>query len=269
MKKILLLGSSGQVGRALEKALREDYQVIPAAGHKRPEGGYCLPVEEPEKLLEVLEREEPEIVISAIRGDYQAQMRFHELLAEWLTEKEKRLLYVSTANVFDGNLSRPRMEEDPPEAESEYGVFKQECEAMLREKRGDQLIIFRLAAVWDRACPRARQLELHSRSGEAHHVWQGDAVNITLARQVGDYAKYVLGHDLRGIFHVGTTDVVDHFAFEKMACRALGIVPPEFEIEEVTPQAYQAVIPSRKEIPAEMQLTVAQVLEALRGGPLD
>ena len=157
---------------------------------------------------------------------------------------------MSTANVFDGNLSRPRTEEDPPEAESEYGVFKQKCEAMLGERLGEQLIIFRLAAVWNRDCPRVRQLELHSRSGEAHHVWQGDAVNVTLAKQIGDYAKYVLAHGLRGIFHVGTTDVVDHFAFEEMVCRALGIAPPEFEVEKVMPQAFQAVIPARKEIPA-------------------
>lgn len=135
---------------------------------------------------------------------------------------------------------------------------------MLRERLGEQLIIFRLAAVWDRDCPRVWQLELHSRSREAHHVWRGDAVNITLAKQIGDYAEYVLRHGLRGIFHVGTTDTVDHFAFEKMVCEARGIMPPEFEVEEVAPQAYQAVIPARKEIPGEMQLTVAQVLEALQ-----
>lgn len=263
MKKILLLGSSGLVGRTMEKALREDYQIVPAAGHTEQEGGYCLPVEEPGKLAEVLEREDPEIVISTIRGDYRAQMRFHETLADWLAGTEKKLLYVSTANVFDGNLSRPWTEEDPPAPESDYGVFKRDCEVMLTEKLGGHLIIFRLAAVWDRDCPRVRQLEAHGRNGEAHHVWQGDAVNITLARQVGDYAKYVLEHDLKGIFHVGTTDTVDYFAFEKMVCEALGIAPPEFEVEVAESQAFQAVIPARKEIPGEMQLTVAQVVEAL------
>lgn len=264
MKKILLLGSSGLVGRAMEKALREDYQIIPAAGHGKPEGGYCLPAEEPEKLLEVLERENPEIVISTIRGDYQAQMRFHEALTDWLRGKEKRLLYVSTANVFDRDLSRPRTEEDPPVPESEYGIFKRDCEAMLTEKLGERLIIFRPPSVWAPACPRIQALEAHSRSGEPHRTIQGDAVNVTLARQMGDYAKYVLDHDLRGIFHVGTTDTVDYFAFEKMVCEACGIEPPEFEVEEVVPQAYQAVLPAREEIPEEMQLTVAQVVEALR-----
>ena len=73
-EKILLLGANGLVGRAVAAALREDYQIIPAAGHSTPEGGYCLPVEEPGRLAEVLDREAPEIVISSIRGDFGQQM---------------------------------------------------------------------------------------------------------------------------------------------------------------------------------------------------
>lgn len=134
MKNILLLGSTGLVGRAMDEALREDYQIIPAAGHQEPEGGYCLPVEEPQRLPKVLEHENPEIVISTIRGDFRAQLRFHEMLADWLAEKDRQLLYVSTSNVFDGELSRPHTESDPPAAESEYGIFKQKCEAMLSKK---------------------------------------------------------------------------------------------------------------------------------------
>jgi len=136
--KVLLLGSSGLVGRAMKEALRDAYQVIPAAGHQVPEGGYCLPVEEPERLVNALDRENPEVVISSIRGNYPAQMVFHGRLADWLAGKEKRLLYVSTANVFDGDLSRPWTEADPPEPESEYGIFKRDCEAMLEEKLGKE-----------------------------------------------------------------------------------------------------------------------------------
>lgn len=262
-KKVLLLGSSGLAGRVMEEALREDYRVVPAAGHQAPEGGYCLPVEEPQRLLEVLEHENPEIVISTIRGDFRAQMEFHEALADWLAGRKKRLLYVSTANVFDGDLSRPHTESDPPAAESEYGIFKQKCEAMLSKKLGERLIVFRPASVWAAGCPRIRLLEEQSRSGKMHHTIHGDAVNVTLAGQIGEYAKYVLAHDLWGIFHVGTTDMADYFEFEKMVCEVCHIALPEFEIEEVPVQAYQAVIPTREEIPTELQMTVAQVLEAL------
>ena len=263
-KKVLLLGANGLVGRAAAAALREAYQVIPAAGHSAPAGGYCLPVEEPERLTEVLEREAPEIVISSIRGDFGRQMAFHEALAEWMAGHEARLLYMSTANVFDGDLSRPWTETDTPRPGSDYGVFKRDCEMMLEERLGERLIVFRLASVWAPDCPRIQLLEEHSQSGERHHTWRGDAVNVTLARQIGDYARYVLEHDLRGIFHVGTTDTVDYFAFEKMLCEALGIQEPVFEIEETGREAYQAVLPGRKEIPDALQMMTAQVLEVLR-----
>lgn len=264
-EKVLLLGANGLVGRAVAAALREAYQVVPAAGHSAPEDGYCLPVEKPGRLAEVLEREAPEIVISSVRGDFGQQMVFHEALAEGLAGSGARLLYVSTANVFDGDLSQPWREADVPRPQSEYGVFKRDCEAMLAERLGERLIVFRLPPVWSEDCPRVRMLERHSRSGEPHHTWQGDTVNVALARQVGDWARHVLGHGLRGIFHVGTTDMVDYFAFEKMVCGALGIPEPVFEIEEAGGEAYQAVLPGREDIPEELQMTVAQVLESLRG----
>jgi len=264
-KKVLLLGSTGLAGRAIWQSLREDYPIIPAAGHGKPEGGYCLPAEEPEKLLEVLQQEKPEIVISTIRGEYQAQMAFHETLADWMAGEEKRLLYLSTVNVFDGGLSQPWTEADTPRPASDYGIFKRDCEEMLREKLGVQLIIFRLATVWAPDCPRIQLLASHAQSGKPHHTWVGNRVNVTLARQIGDYAKYVLKHDLRGIFHVGTTDTVDYLTFEKMVCEALGIREPAFEIAET--EAYQAVLPGRREIPDALQMTAAQVLQELRSAP--
>lgn len=262
--RVLLIGGSGLVGQAAAAALRKDYQVIPTAGHHEIENGCCLRAEDPERLLEILERENPEIVISSIRGNYQAQMTFHAELAGWLAGKDKRLLYVSTANVFDGDLSRPWTEDDPPMPESDYGIFKRDCEEMLKKSLGNQLIIFRLPAVWSPDCPRVHQLEEHSRSGELHHTYAGDMVNIAYTKQIGDYAKYVLDHDLRGVFHVGTTDIVDYFVFEKMVCEALNIKPPKFAAEAAEPAAFQAVIPARKDIPDDLQMTVEQVLSALK-----
>lgn len=262
--KVLLIGGSGLVGKAIAAALQKNYQVISTAGHHEPENGYCLPVENPERLLEILEREDPDIVISSIRGNFQAQIWFHAELAHWLTGKDKRLLYVSTVNVFDGDLSRPRTEEDPPSPESDYGIFKRDCEAMLSESLGNRLIIFRPATVWDFDCPRVRQLKSHSCSEELHHTHSGIIVNVTYAKQIGTYAKYVLDHNLGGIFHIGTTDTVDYFTFEKMICETLDIKPPKFEVKETRPTAFQAVIPARKDIPDDLQLTVEQVLAALR-----
>ena len=264
-KKILLLGGNGLVGKAVAEALGNDYQIVPTAGHHDPENGDRLTVEEPNKLVEILIREEPDIVISSIRGNFQAQINFHRTLANWLVEKKKQLLYMSTANVFDGNSSQPWTEDDPPMPESDYGIFKRDCEAMLRQLLGSQLIIFRLAAVWSFDCPRIQQLKLHSQNKEPHYTYPNYMINVTPAKQIGEYAKYVLDHNLHGIFHVGTTDMVDYSSCEKMVCQALDIKFPHFVTEDATAEkVFFAVLPSRKEIPANLQMTVSNVLSTLK-----
>lgn len=263
-KKVLLIGGSGLVGQAVAEALGDDYQMIPTAGHHDPENGYRLTAEEPNKLVEILNREGPDIVVSSIHGNYQAQTSFHKALADRLAEKKKRLLYMSTANVFDGNLSQPWSEDDPPMPKSDYGSFKRDCEAMLSRLLGDQLIIFRLAAVWSFDCPRVQQLKLHSQNRAPHCTYPNYMINVTLAKQIGGYAKYVLDHDLHGIFHIGTTDMVDYFSFEKMVCRALNIEFPQFVTEAAAEKVFFAVLPSRTEIPDDLQMTVSDVLSALK-----
>ena len=90
-------------------------------------------------------------------------------------------------------------------------------------------------------------------------------INVTLAKQIGEYAKYVLDHNLHGIFHVGTTDMVDYSSFEKMVCQALDIKFPQFVTEYATAEkVFFAVLPSRKDILANLQMTASNVLSALK-----
>lgn len=265
MKKILLLGGTGLVGKAIHQALRDTYQVVITAGHHEVTGGWRLPAEEPERLLSILNKEDPDIVISSIRGDFHAQLQFHATLADWLTGKEKRLLFLSTVNVFDGDLSRPSTETDLPAPGSDYGVYKRDCEAMLQKALQKQLIIFRLATVWAEKCPRLHRLAECSRSGTPARTHQNYMVNVSLAEQIGWYAQYVLDQGLTGVFHVGTTDIVDYCDFEQRVCAAAGIPLPVFEVETTTVKAFQAVIPTRHDIPERLQLTVDQVLQLLSG----
>ena len=267
-KKVLLIGGNSLVGQSIAMSLGDNYQVVPTAGHHDPESGYRLTVEEPNKLVEILACENPEIVISSVRGDYHAQISFHKKLADWLAGKEKRLLYISTANVFDGDLSKPWTENDSPIAKSDYGSFKRNCESMLGEVLGNQLTIFRLATVWSANCPRVQRLDLHSKNGEPYYTYPNYVVNVTFAKQVGEYARYVFDHSLHGIFYVGTTDIVNYFSFEKMVCEALKIGLPQFAAETADESVFFAILPSRREIPNELQMTVSDVVSALKANLL-
>ena len=263
-KKVLLIGGNSLVGQSIAMSLGDGYQIVSTAGHHDPESGYRLTVEAPNKLVEILAYENPEIIISSVRGDYYAQIIFHKKLADWLVGKEKRLLYISTANVFDGDLSKPWTENEPPIPKSDYGCFKRNCETMLGEVLGNQLIIFRLAAVWSADCPRVQRLDLYGRNGEPYYTYPNYMVNVTFAKQIGEYTRYVLEHSLHGIFHVGTTDIVEYFSFEKMVCESLKIKLPQFVAETAAEKVFFAILSSRRDIPNELQMTVSDVLSEMK-----
>lgn len=270
-KKVLIIGGSGLVGSAIKKELDSTYITFITSRHRlQTANAYQLDISDSDRLLSILNSNNPDIVISSLRGDFDTQMKFHKILADWIKdnyktgENKKKLLFISTANVFDGDLSRPWTEKDVPAPESDYGIFKRDCEEMLRKKLQDDLIIFRLPSVWGKECPRIKRLRDFSASSEPMITYPNDKVNISLADQVGKYALYVLEHNLSGIFHVGTTDTVDYFEFEKTVCKALDIKEPNFKAGAVIKDAvYQAVLPAREEIPETLQMTVQDVLEEI------
>lgn len=137
-KKVLIIGGSGLVGRAIKKELDGTYIVCITSRHRlNTQNAYQLDISDVSRLLNILNLTDPDVVVSSLRGDFDTQMKFHEILADWIKdnsisrESAKKLLFISTTNVFDGDLSRPWTEKDVPLPESDYGIFKRDCEKCL------------------------------------------------------------------------------------------------------------------------------------------
>ena len=138
MNRILILGASGFIGNTLYKELVPYFDVY---------GTYCHENElyednkvffrfdhEKDDLLEVLEKTRPNFIISSLRGNFSSQYDLHKQLSNFvLTNEHCTLLFLSSANVFDGKFQFPSYENDLPLAESEYGKFKLSVEKLLRQ----------------------------------------------------------------------------------------------------------------------------------------
>ena len=200
MKKVLVLGGTGLVGKRIVDSIKDTYEVIITSGHHKVDNGYMCLVDDITGLSKILVVEQPDIVVSSLRGDFNEQMQFHEALAEWISVRKKKLIYISTLNVFDGNLSAPVDEKTMPYSESEYGKFKIECEKMLQQKVKDNLAILRLGAVWDKECKRIELLRKSAEEGSVIETYTGLLFTQTLATQVGEYTKYILDNSLMVFF---------------------------------------------------------------------
>ncbi len=263
MNKVLIFGGTGLVGSAIAKQFDGISEVIVVSGHHEIENGYTCMAEDIAKMHFILEKEKPDVVVSAILGEFSTQLRFHEALSDWIKCNNKTLVFVSTTNVFDGDLSKPVDELSEPKPESAYGIFKLNCEKMLQSKLGEDLIILRLNSVWAKHCKRIERLMRCSDEDIEIETYPGDMISVTLSEQVGEYLKYILEKNLNGIFHVGTEDMVDYHDFELMVCDRLSIPYPKFKIIDIEKPAFQAFLPTIRDIPSELRKNVKDVLSAI------
>lgn len=269
MGNILVLGASGFVGAAIKKRLEQENTVYGTYFHSK--AAYetearmeFLDVRDPLAPAILLQKTEPEWIISSLRGEFADQLAFHRQLAKEMKKlPNSRLCYISTANVFDKDGERPHYEEDEPEAESEYGRFKAECESMLMQELGERCMILRLPMVWGRDCPRIRSLYAGAAGEGRVQVWTKLYINIATDEQIAGYVSHIVNTGAAGIFHVGTDDCILHHELVRRIGEKLHLQNISAAMEDEEKEEYMVLFSNREDIPDELKLTVEQVIESI------
>lgn len=264
VEKVLILGASGIVGTAIYKRLSQ-YNEFEVYGtyfsSKLSDPHMCyFSVENPEQINDILEDIAPDIVISALRGDFKKQIDVHTFTAKYLENHRGRLLYFSTANVFDGKLECPHYEDDSLQSDSEYGKFKICCENKLRKIMGNSAIILRIPFVFGRNSARMRQIEDGCRKNTLD-VYENLFGNYVTDIQIADYVEWIIREKKEGTFHIGTTDVMRYSDFVKRLIQGAGYKCPEFHYVEAA--GTMAVLTGRKDIPHRLQWNAERVIAFL------
>lgn len=265
---VLVLGASGLAGSAIMRALRSSGHCVSGAcrtpwDHHGDPSMLHFDLSEPQSITPLLARVRPDAVVSCLRGDFTRQLEAHRLAADFLRRHNGILLYLSTANVFDGSLSQPHYEGDALLSDSSYGQFKIACEQLLRDHLSENCIILRPPEIWGANSPRLRALVKNVRAGIPVQTYENLSVNYTTDVQIARWTVFILEHNLRGVFHVGTRDTSDYTAFLDRLAQQLGLPRPSYSIERCEIPYYQAVLPGRGEIPEELHLSVGAVLNYL------
>ena len=146
--KILVTGAYGQLGSEI-KDLSIQYTDDAFVFVDREE----MPLDNLTKVLEVLEAENPDLIVSG--GAYTAVDRAeseadlvdiinHQAvskMSKWAKDNNKRLIHISTDYVFQGNSSEPLKEDEPTDPINVYGLTKERGEKAITESEADAIII--------------------------------------------------------------------------------------------------------------------------------
>ncbi|MDC1229994.1 sugar nucleotide-binding protein [bacterium] len=266
--RILIIGASGYIGHAIYKELGPYFRTF---------GTYCTPKKEFESnkqffsynvetddVYEILEICKPSIIISALRGDFYAQVIAHQHIAEYATAYGSKIIFLSSANTFDAYSQFPSYELDKTLSHSKYGHFKIKIENMLLRLPKKQVAILRLPMVFGANSPRIQEIKQCIADNEAVEIFPNLIMNVMLDKKITQQIHYIINRSKNGIFHLGSTDLVHHDEFIKDLITTItedkALLKHVFTTNE---DRYLAVLPKFNKLPKHLQITSQHVLQEL------
>lgn len=212
--RILILGASGFIGNALYKELCSYFKTfgtyrIPKKIYEDNHQFFPYDVEK-DDVYEILEATRPTIIISCLRGDFHAQTIAHQHITEYLAEHDCKIIFLSSANVFDAYSKFPSYEFDKTLSGSIYGHFKIKIENMLLRLPKKKVAIVRLPMVLGAQSPRIKELKQRLQEKTAIEIFPNIIMNVTTDSKVTQQIHYMINRNKYGIFHLGSVDLVHH-----------------------------------------------------------
>ncbi|MCT4629661.1 sugar nucleotide-binding protein [Winogradskyella sp.] len=267
--RILILGASGYIGNAIYKELAPYFKTfgtyrVPKKEFENNKQFFQYNVEE-DDVYEILEATKPSIIISALRGDFNAQVIAHHHIAEYALEFNCKIIFLSSANVFDAYSKYPSYELDKTLSLSVYGHFKIKIENMLLRLPKKHVAILRLPMVFGNNCPRIQEMKTLISENESVEIFPNLIMNVTLDKKVTQQIHYIINRNKYGVFHLGSTDLVHHDEFVKHILEIISSKKALLKhVFTTNDDRYLAVLPKFNKLPKHLQITSDVVLEALQ-----
>ncbi len=268
LKRILIIGASGFIGNALYKELNSYFDTYGSykTDNSFLEGNrkffqYDMELEDISILLDNLK---PTIIISALRGNFNSQLDAHQRIINWIKGHRCKLIFISSANVFDSFSNYPSYEYDKTLSNSVYGRFKIKIENALMRLPTNKYVIARVPMIFGATTPRVQEIKTLHDLKASIEVFPNVITNITSIFKLTQQIHYIINRSKKGIFHLGSTDLIYHFDLIREICDTLQLDDPIFkQVYDSNNDRYLAVLPRDNKLPKNLQITTQQVIDSV------
>ena len=267
--KILILGASGFLGNALYKELYRYYNTYGTyhSGRVYSDNKHYLKFDlVNDDVYELLRQVQPSVIISALRGPFSDQLEAHELMVSYAQETGCRIIFLSSANVFDAFSNYPSYENDKTLSQSIYGKLKIRVETLLmRHLPEEQYAIVRLPMVFGNQSPRVLEILQHIKDKTPIEVFPNLIMNVTTDTKITQQIHYIINRNKSGVFHLGSSDLVHHDDFIKEIIKSLGDYKALLkQVYTTNDDRYLAVLPKYNLLPKNLHLQSQDILNELK-----
>lgn len=258
MKKILVTGCNGQLGRAIRQEYeREDVEFI-NTDVAEGEGIYALDITNINAVLELVRKTRPQVIINcaahtnvdACEKQWDAAYRINAIgprnLSIAANEVDAKLVHVSTDYVFEGNGTRPYIEFDTPNPVSAYGKTKLEGEKFVREF-ANKYFIFRTAWLYGDGKNFAKTMLSLSEKHDEVSVVCDQKGSPTSAAELARAIRYFEPTENYGLYHATCEGDTNWAEFAEAVFKRAG---KNTKVNHVTSEEYARMNPASAKRPA-------------------
>ncbi len=264
-KKILILGGSGFLGNAIYKELCNYFDTYgtyftarKAFEENQQFSRYDM---QEDDVFQLLEKISPQIIVSALRGNFAAQVQAHQHLVEYVSKNDCRLFFLSSANVFDAYSKYPSYENDKTLSESVYGRLKIKIENMLMRLPKKKTAILRVPMVFGNGSPRIKEIKQFIWNNEPVEVFPNLIMNVTNDDKLTQQIHYLINRNKSGIFHLGSEDLVHHEDFIMEVVDRIGNFNPIYKrVFTTNDERYLAVLPRDNKLPKNLRVKSQDII---------
>ncbi|SNY99484.1 sugar nucleotide-binding protein [Flagellimonas pacifica] len=264
-KKILILGGSGFIGNAIYKELCSYFNTYGTycnnTAFANNQQFYRYNLEE-DDIFMVLAKVNPDYIISALRGNFVAQIQAHSHLMEYLQKNTSKLYFISSANVFDAYSKFPSYEFDKTLSESVYGRLKIKVENMMMRLPKEKVAILRIPMVFGNTSPRIKEIKTLLEENEPIEVFPNLIINVTNDDRLTQQIHYLINRDKTGIFHLGSKDLIQHEEFIKEVIKQIGNFHPILKrVFTTNEDRYLAALPKHNKLPKNLRVKYQEIID--------
>ena len=261
MKKVLVTGCNGQLGRAIQKEYAGDVTFI-LTDVAEGEGITSLDITDIDAVMSLVLNEKPDVIINcAALTNVDGCEKMWDLaykinaigprnLAIAATAVGAKLVHVSTDYVFAGTERTPRTEFDTPDPISAYGKTKLEGEQFVRQF-AEKFFILRTAWLYGDGKNFVKTMVRVAKTHDEVSVVCDQFGSPTSAVELAKMIHFLEGTDNYGIFHATCEGETNWADFTEAFYAKLGITA---KVNHITSEEYARMNPEVAKRPAYSNL---------------
>lgn len=259
MKKLLLTGANGQLGRAIRKEYEKEEAEFVNTDVIQTEGvDTTLDITDINAVMALVKQTKPDVIINCA-----AHTNVDKCEQEWdlaykinaigprnlsiaAAEANAKIIHVSTDYVFEGNGTRPYTEFDAPNPISAYGKTKYEGEKFV-EKFAKKYFILRTAWLYGDGKNFVKTMLRLSETHDEVNVVCDQLGSPTSASELARMIHYLEPTDNYGLFHATCEGDTNWADFTEEIYRLAG---KNTKVNHVTSEQYAQMNPASAKRPA-------------------